>query len=174
MNSTITMIPTEDLALYQQLVDSRAMEKSTDILPNAGEKHAAIAMSKLFDTTSESVKMVLGGFVGPVSAQPNYIESLKRCIENKVKFQVISLTGFNKSAEAYLILDDAKSRGFDITLQEGSEYLSKVIPSKHFAIFDNDKFRFETDIDKHVAWFSFNDKANASSLSSIFDLGLKN
>ncbi len=174
MSPTFTMIPTEDLELYQQLVDSRAQENSTDILPNAGEKHAAIAMSKLFDKTRESVKMVLGGFIGPVSAQKNYLDSLQKCIDKGVKFQIISLTGFNKTSEAYIILEQAKEKGSKIAFKEGSGYLNKLTPSKHFAVFDDDKFRFETDIDKHVAWFSFNDKANASSLSSIFDLGFKN
>ena len=42
----------DDLELYRLLVEKKAKEKSADILPNAGEFHAAIAMSQLFDETN--------------------------------------------------------------------------------------------------------------------------
>jgi hypothetical protein len=164
----------EDLKLYQQLVDTCAKDNSKDILPNAGQMHASIAMSKLFDKTSERVRMVVGKFSGEVSNQPNYINSLTQCINRGIKFQVVFLDGRNEDSDAYKAL---KTAGDNVTFFDANDTLRKQLINNgkpyHFSVFDDNKFRFETDTEGFVAWFSFNDKLNAKSLIKTFDLGIQ-
>jgi len=81
----------EELRVYQSLVDQKAKEKSSEILPNAGNFHAAIVMSKLFDETTQQVNMVVGSLDGKISDKDNYMSSLENCIERDIPFKVIFL-----------------------------------------------------------------------------------
>ena len=164
----------EDLELYQQLVDTCADDNSNEILPNAGKMHASIAMAKLFDKTNEIVRMVVGRFSGEVSNQTNYIESLKQCLSRGVKFQVIFLDERNEDSEAYKILKAADGNvDFFDSNNTLRKHLVKGEKAVHFSVFDDNKFRYETDTENFVAWFSFNDKLNAHSLIKTFNIGIQ-
>jgi len=163
----------EDLTLYQQLVDNKADLNSPDLLPNAGELHAAIAMAKLLDKTDKEVKMVLGSFSGAVSDQPNYLKSLENCLDRDVKFKIIFLGKPNKKSKAYKLLLSKQETGRDINFANASSsFIKKLTHSdgeKHFSVYDNNKFRFEKDTKKYLAFFSFNDDDKAQALNKIFD-----
>lgn len=164
----------EDLKLYQELVDTKAEQDSSDILPNAGDAHAAIVMSKMFEKTLKSVKMVVGSFDGKVSNQANYLEKLEICINKKIPFQIIHLEPINTASKAYKLLKTKKKEGYDITIKTASPALRKTLTKDngeivHFAVFDDNKFRFEKDSKNYIALFSFNDKVHAQSLLKVFD-----
>jgi len=167
----------EELKLYQQLVNEKAKAKSPDILPNAGHQHAAIAMSKLFDNTEHIAKMVLGSFSGKISDQANYIHSLEKCIDKNVSFEIIFLETPNENSLAYQLLKQKKGNGHNIVFKNASadfkSFLTRDGKPKHFAVFDDDKFRFEKDTEEYLALFSFNDKDNSKYLSTIFDQEFK-
>ena len=162
----------DTIRAYQQLVNSKADAKSPEILPNAGKKHAAIAMAKLLEKTTHSAKMVVGSFSGDVCDQPNYLESLQKSIDRNVEFKIIFLDQRNTDATSYKMLLEAQKAGKNIQFKDSSisfkNQLSTDGKPKHFAIFDDNKFRFETDTEKFIAWFSFNDEANAKKLSRVF------
>lgn len=168
------MPQSEALIEYQKLVNLKASKDSTDILANAGQDHAAIAMSKLFDKTETIVKMVVGSFDGAISEKSNYLESLESCINRGVKFEIIFLEPRNTTSTAYNYLLRSKKAGRDITFKDASVGFVKQLTAKdgqekHFSVYDDNKFRFEKDTKNYLAWFSFNDPDKASQLITIFD-----
>jgi len=167
-----------ELLAYAKFISAKASENSSDILANAGEDHAAIAMSNLFDKTQLSVKMVIGCFDGRVSNQEIYKESLKDCLKKEnVKFQIIHLHDLNPESEALAILKEYIPTG-QVRIyksdQSFREKLSKDGSEKHFSIYDDRMCRFEKDSEKFLAWFSFNDLKRTEELKAIFDQGLVN
>lgn len=163
----------DDIELYKLYVDAKAHENSSDLLPNAGSQHAAIAMARLFDATKDEVRMIVGSFEGSVSDQPNYIKSIKRCIEENIKFKIILLNEPNANSSAYKLLKLKESEGKAIIIRRASPSLKQKLTvagkENHFAVFDKDKFRFENDTEKFLAWFSFKDPETSSKLISMFD-----
>ena len=162
-----------DLQLYQELVDKKADENSTNVFPNAGEIHAGIVMAKLFEKTEKSVNMVVGSFDGKVSDQPNYLEKLERCIDSKVSINIIFLQSPNVQSKAYGLLRSKKSQGFPITFKSATDEVRQRLSSTktglvHFSVFDDNKYRFEKDPNKYLAWVCFNDPQNAARLNSLF------
>jgi hypothetical protein len=172
---TIDPIITSDakIADYVQLVNTKASQKSKELLPNAGAKHAAIAMSKLFDETNYSVRMVVNSFSKTVCDQPIYFNSLKACVEKGVKFRIIHIDDLNDKSETCIYLINAQSQNMDISFHRASnEFKNKLTVDntiRHFAVFDEDKFRYETDTENYVAFFCFNDPENATILAKAFD-----
>lgn len=161
-----------DLRAYQELVNTKANEESHELLPNAGEKHAAIVMSKMFDLTKHEVNMIVGSLDGKVSNQTNYMESLIKCVERGIRINMLFLNTPNKSSQALNYLKQKKSEGAPITLKladqkEMKRYAKKEI---HFSIFDDNKFRYEKDTKNYLAWFCFNNAEIAKSLKSLFKL----
>ena len=138
-----------ELGDYQEMINNKAAENSTEVLPNAGKDHAAIVMSKLFDKTTKSVKMAVGSFAGPVSNQSNYLASLKCCVERNIPIQVIFLEEPNLSSIAYQFLSEMKANNYPIAFKKADEgfkeKLSKGNSKIHFAVFDDNKYRFEKD-----------------------------
>ena len=166
----------EDLELYELFINEKANERSNELLPNAGEDHAAVAFSQLFKRTSSIVRMVVGSFDGRISDQKKYIESLKDCLDKDVKFKIIFLDEVNKNSEAYNLLLKYENKG-QVSFAKASEKFKKRLTvdgkEKHFAIFDSDKFRFEKDTSKYIALFGFNNPSECSNLINIFDSEFK-
>ncbi|WP_128531521.1 hypothetical protein [Mucilaginibacter gilvus] len=169
----LILINHDELKYYQELVDSKAKINSNETLANAGQYHAAIAMSKLLDETKTIARMVVGSFDGRVSNQENYLGSLRSAIEKDVKFQILFLDLPNTNSKAFKMLLTAKKAGKPIECKMANnsliDKLSKEGKVKHFSVFDNNKYRFEKDTENYLAWFSFNDLTNASTLINVFD-----
>src|ERR1700754_216442 len=150
----------DDLELYRQFVDDKATENSSDLLPNAGEFHAAIAMSKLFDKTKDHIRMVVNNFDKKVCDQSNYLGSLEKCIDNNIPIDVIILKDPDLDSKAYKLLLQKQADKKPIKIKRASDSFIKRLSGdgkeKNFSVFDNDKFRFEKDSEKYLAWFSFN------------------
>jgi hypothetical protein len=161
-----------DIVSYREMVNNAADQNSTQILPNAGPIHAAIAMSKLLDKTIHKAKLIVGRFSEIVCDQPNYLNSLKEAIDRNVSFEVIFFKGPNDS-EAYKLLKNSENAGKSVLIKKASEkfvkFLSRENKVTHFATFDDDKFRFENDAEHYVAYFSFNNRFENEFLSQLFD-----
>jgi hypothetical protein len=161
------------IAEYVSMINEKADNNSPELLPNSGEIHASIAMSKLLEKTKEIARIIVGSFSGPVCDRPNYLASLRGCISRDVKFRIIHIDDINTKSEAYQYLIAAKGNGKDILFHRASdEFKNKITINnviRHFAVFDEDKFRYEVDTKKFVGWFSFNDSKNASILLRAFD-----
>lgn len=164
---------TDEIKAYQDLVNSMAEKNSTELLPNAGEIHAAIVMSKLFDKTDHTVNMALGSFSGKVSNQDNYLQSLENCINKHVKFRILFLDNPNEESAAYNLLMSKKAQNYPIEFSLASPETRARFQKKdkpfHFAVFDSDKYRLEVDTSQHIAWVCFNSPENAAKLNAMFD-----
>lgn len=164
----------EDLTLYQSMIDQKANERSTEVLPNAGESHAAIVMSKMFENTKKSVNMIVGSLDTQVCNQNNYFKELEKCRKKGVDFKVIFLDEPDENSLAYQILK--KGVGKNVQMKRASESVKTSLtrlkePDNpiHFSVFDDDKYRYEKDSKKFLALVCFNDKKNAHTLKGFFD-----
>jgi hypothetical protein len=169
---------TEEIRTYQEYINLMANSNSSEILPNAGAYHAAIVMAKLFEKTKNngSANMIVGSFKGKVSNQSNYLNQLENSIDRNVSFRIIFLDNPNKNSKAFTLLNRKKEEGKSINFYQASKETKERFAKRgvHFAVFDDDKYRFEKDTENYMAWICFNDQQNASSLSSVFEDELKN
>jgi len=159
-----------DLSDYKKLIATRASRNSTEILANAGPDHAVIAMGYLFEHTNFFVKMVVGSLDEIVCDDDFYNSQLKACLDRGVTFEIIYLNNLNTKSIAYKTL--MKHSG-QVRIVKGTdkfiEQLSKSGKQQHFSIHDGDKFRFEKDTEKYLAWFSFNNPYYNQELTQVFD-----
>lgn len=163
----------DDLILYQALINEKANENSSDVLPNAGESHAAIVMAKMFEKTLKSVKMIVGSLDGKVSDQQNYLINMEDCINRDIPFEIIFLEDPNLSSKAYKILKTKQAEGKNIVFKSASDDVRNRLVKNghpiHYAVFDDNKYRYEKNTKKYLALVCFNDKKNAAPLINIFN-----
>lgn len=172
-------MPLRNLHEYQEMVDQKAEENSSDLLPNAGADHAAIVMAKMFDKTADSANLIVGSFDGSVSNQENYMESLRKAVEKNIKFNIIFLEDPNEDSMAYRYLMQKRREGYPICFRRATHDIKALLSKNtkepiHFSVFDKNKFRYEKDTAKYLAWFSFNDEKNSMRFLSIFNNAFRN
>jgi hypothetical protein len=148
-----------------------------DIVLNRGMYFASVMMAEMLGQTRKDLAMVVGSFNGKISNRKNYLENLQKCVSNGVNIRILFVDEPNPRSEALQLIQRARSEGRNVKLYRASEAAIEQIRkySKpegnivHFAVFDNDKYRFESVIDTFTAIGSFNDKKTAGSLLEKFD-----
>ena len=83
-----------------------------------------------------------------------------------------NIENINKS-NAYQLLKKAEEENKAVEFMTASSDFKKTLTTStsiiHFTVFDDNKFRIETDTKNFLAFFSFNDEKNAKALSNVFD-----
>ena len=174
----------EEMLSYEKILDEAIFNHSSTFVPNSGEFHASLMISKMLENTSRETYMLVRCFDGAVSNKPNYIASLNKCLfEKNIKAHILILghtetVGVpNLKSEAYNSFLKAKSeRDNDIEIfyatNDTLELLKKefnnltIVPN--FALFDDDKLRFEASPDDYSGWGSFNSKDKNLKFKYIF------
>lgn len=163
-----------DLETYQELVNKSADNRSSNVIPNAGEIHAGIVMSKLFEKAEKSVHMVVGSLDGKVSNQANYISGLESCVAKNIPIKILFLDPPNRNSTVFSILKSKKnSEGYPVEFKLATSEVKQKHQFNgefiHYSVFDDDKYRIEKDVKKYLAWVCFNDPINAALLNIAFN-----
>ncbi len=164
-----------EIQSYDRLLTKLLIEESTEIFPNSDEYHASLLMSKLLDNTSKSFCMVVGSFEGSISNKPNYIDSLKKCLDKPdVEGKVLILEEPNTLSLGYKILKASQK----VKMYHANEEARKIIQSlqktfkkdeiPHFSFFDQDKFRYEISTTTFSGFGGFKNEDYVKKLSDVF------
>ena len=157
-----------ELEAYKELIEKRAKEWSKEVLPNAGKEHAAIVMTELFKNTTSNINMLVGSFDGSVSDDKEYLKELSNAIDRGVKINVIFLETPNIQSHTYKLLKEKQKEGKSIFFKSANSGVKSTLSKHHFSVFDNNKYRFEKDIEKYLALVCFNDEDGAGRLNKLF------
>lgn len=175
------------LKAYQDYLKGLANNQSSALFANAGQEHARILMSLLFDHTISEVRIFCIGFRPDlISENPDenpYWISLQNYLESGKRLKVLVETDkYINDAPLKLLKEVKKNRknAGSIVVKKITDEDKKLINEKvdgehcNFAIFDNNKFRFEYDPDGFKAYGSFNRPENCRYLIDVFDAAFKN
>ncbi len=172
------------LVAYKKFLEDLARNNSTDLFTNGGKEYASILMSVLYHFTQNEVRLFCSGF-GPslIKTEP-YWSALIDFLNDKNKtLKVLVETDEYKNGEPMTHLKKVKetreNKGSIIVKQisnEDKKLISEKVGSEHcnFAVFDDNKFRFEHAPEDYKAYGSFNRPVECAFLMNVFDAAFNN
>lgn len=172
----------EQLEKYKEYLRHLAETRSSTIFTNGGIEHASILMSILLDNTKSVARIFCEGFKPTLVLTDPYKASLEKYLEdvNKSIYVLIERDDW-VNADAFKLLKDAASKRSDKVVfkkirEQDQSRMFEQLNDQHcnFAIFDNDKFRFEYNPKEYKAFGSFNDISKSALLINIFDTAFNN
>lgn len=157
-----------DLNDYQNYIDNLSSTKSSEIFLNSSREHAVIIMSNIFKTAKDEVLILAGDLFGGISNQKLYWVELIKFLNRGGKLNIL-LTKFenNKIPDLFFRIDqDEYADQVKVGILD-KPVLDNQGNEIHFTVGDKRSFRFEHDINKFLAYGSFNSNS-AKDLASLF------
>ena len=168
-----------ELEEYREYLERLAESNSPDMFSNGGIQHASILMSVLFKKTRKNARMYSNGFKSRLITTQPYWDELNFYLNNpKNELTVLVECADFIEEEPLMRLQEAiRQRNYDNTIQvklissEGKKMIADRFGKGHcnFAIFDDDKFRFEYDPENFKAFGSFYQPEKCEILTNLFD-----
>lgn len=156
---------------YLQLIEKAIKNRDGTPLPNGTLDHARMLMEAMFRTASKSLRILTGTLNARVYGTPEAIERAKQFLANPAHtLSIIFEEPFTaEQADRHPLL--AAVRHFpNVKLYSLKPELRDRI-SSHFAVTDEDSYRYEADKTKPSAVAAFGDKEGmAGTLTKTFDL----
>ena len=173
----------KQLRIYQAYLEQLANTQSPDLFSNAGIEHASILMSVLLRNTDKIARVFSNGFKPDLIMTQPYWDSLKDFLNNpnNTLLVLVETDKYQDSAPMQLLKTIIKKRKemdsisgtvvVKLLSAKGKDLISKRFGNRHcnFAIYDDNKFRFEYDPENFKAYGSFNQPENCKILKDIFD-----
>lgn len=163
---------------YKTYINELAKSNSEQLFTNGGIEYASVLMAVLFENTKKDARIFCQGFKPTLITKDPYWKALKDYLNkdgNTLKV-LVETDEFSKEQPLQLLKEEKYKRGDNsIQVRVASKETIESIYAKlsgnpcNFAVFDHDKFRFESEPDGYKAFGSFNRKNYASALISIFD-----
>lgn len=172
----------EFLKRYTEYIKGLAKAKSPQLFTNGGIEYASQLMAVLFENTNEEARIFCQGFKPELITTQPYWDALQKYLkdENKVLKVLVETDKYAQNEPLQLLKETKEKRGDEsIQVRVASDDTIKEIYDKlsgnpcNFAIFDDNKFRFENEPDGYKAFGSFNRKDYAGVLITIFDEAFK-
>lgn len=166
------------LRRYTDYIKELAKKQSPQLFTNGGIEYASQLMAVLFDNTNEEARIFCKGFKPDLITTQPYWDALHEYLKNrdKVLKVLVETDEYVQREPLQLLMAEKNKRGDDtIQVKLASNDTIKEIYDKlngnpcNFAIFDDNKFRFENEPDGYKAFGSFNRKDYAGVLIAIFD-----
>lgn len=161
-----------ELKEYREYLERLAESNSTDMFSNGGIKHASILLSIFFQNTNSAARVYCSqGFKSELVwyGLKDYLNDPKHklfvLIENQDCFK----------DELFTIIEEKKDKNDAIQVRQISEDGKKLIADRlgkatcSFAVFDDDKFRFEYDPKNLKSFGSFYQPDKCEILIKLFD-----
>ena len=155
---------------YSDEIFDLAKNHSSKVFFNSSEQHASIVHKALVKYAEKDIAIFCGNMLSDISNNDEYcnymISFLKKNRENSVS---IILNNFSKD---FLHTKIAKVFGEFPSQVKVKSYNGEIKykgQNVHFTIVDNRAFRLETDIEKKMAFGSFNRPDTSSALKAAFD-----
>lgn len=166
------------LRRYVEYIERLAKEKSPEIFTNGGIEYASQLMAVLFKNTEKEARIFCQGFKPNLIKTSPYWEELQKYLSDRSKSLKVLVESADYANEApiSLLKEIIEERNDDtIQIRVASEGNRKKIYEGfdgtpcNFAVFDDNKFRFEYEPSGYRAFGSFNHPSNAKYLIRLFD-----
>lgn len=166
------------LRRYVEYIERLAREKSPEIFTNGGIEYASQLMAVLFKNTEKEARVYCEGFKPTLITTSPYWEALNEFLNAKEKsLKVLVESDQYVNDEPIRLLKEKIAERNDDTIQikiVSGDNRKKIYDSFdgapcNFAIFDDNKFRFEYEPSGYRAFGSFNHPSNAKYLKTMFD-----
>ncbi len=166
---------------YRDFLEDLAWNESSDIFSNGGIDYASILMSVLFQHTEKEARIYSIGFRPDLITSDPYWPALKTWLSDpKHELKVLVETDAFLHEEPLQLLQQIKvernKHGINSTIivkqisnDSRTDIIQKYGEPCNFAIFDNNKFRYEYDPEHFKAYGSFNQPENCRVLIDDFD-----
>ena len=168
-----------ELEEYRRYLERLADSRSTDMFSNGGKEHASILMSILFQKTKTKARVFSNGFKPDlITTAPYWYELIDYLSDSQHQLSIlVESDDYVNEEPLRRVREEMERRNHDGTIQirlisdKGKKMIEGKFGSGHtnFAIFDNDKFRFEYDPENFRAFGSFNQPEKCEILSALFD-----
>lgn len=159
----------------KNVADARVNEEP---IYNNNPESAAILISHLFRVARKQVCILCGNINEEIYGQERVIEAVKNFISDKsqkLKIIIEEPSKINSSDKGsdhkHPLLKLINSKN-NVEIKQWDNETNKI--GKHFALCDDDCFRFEADVNKTEAIGCFGDKKNGKILGDAFDRFWKN
>ncbi|MBQ9311756.1 MAG: hypothetical protein IJ213_01790 [Bacteroidales bacterium] len=159
--------------LYQNYSDEifdLAKNHSNNIFFNSSEWHASIVHKALVKYAEKDLTIFCGNMLSDISNNDEYCNYMTSFLKEDKSRTVYII--FNKYSEVFLHTKIAKIFSEFPAQVKIKTYAGEVKykgKNVHFTVVDNRAFRFETDIEKKMAFGSFNQPDTAAALKISFD-----
>lgn len=167
------------LERYVKYIERLAKEKSTEIFTNGGIEYASQLMAVLFRYTENEARIFCQGFKPNLIKTEPYWGALNNFLNDSCKtFKVLVETDDYANQEPILLLKQKKvERNNDGTIsirlvtEQDKQEMFKRLNGKpcNFAVFDDNKFRFEYEPNGYRAFGSFNNEESSQKLITLFE-----
>lgn len=177
---------TEEILLkrYVNYIEGLAKKNSSEQFTNGGVEYASQLMAVLFRYTEKEARVFCQGFKPNLIETEPYWGALQNYLnDKKKKLKVLVETDEYKDGEPRILLQQKKTeRGNDGSIsirlinEEDKNNIYNSFSGKpcNFAVFDDNKYRFEYEPNGYRAFGSFNHKENSEKLISLFDKAFDN
>lgn len=183
INDTDLNAKEKHLKRYQFFLERLAEEQSSELFSNGGIEHASILMSVLLKNTDRIARIFSNGFKPDLIMTQPYWNSLKEFLENpnNTLLVLVETDKYQDQAPMQLLKTVIEKRkelvnGDGVVVvkllsSNGKDLILKKFGNQHcnFAVYDDNKFRFEYDPDNFKAYGSFNQPKNCKILKDVFD-----
>ncbi len=164
------------LERYKAELKKCADAHSSERITNKNEEYAAAFYAELFRNTDSTVKIFCEGAHSCIWRNPEFQEGFENLLKTP-SITVLILTEENvENVELFpeylqtIIKRKPENLQFRHLNQEAREIISSRFEEDvNFAVFDNDKFRFEFDKTHYTAYGSFNDPEIVEEIQRYFD-----
>ena len=158
---------------YREIIEKFARQRLNQRVPNGLPQHAAILIETMFKNAAAEMRIFTGELNKRVFGEPQAIEAALKFLSKPYAMLRILLQK-DLSREEVLELPLVKSLNKLNDLHGRVEIVSAsgtyaTDEAKHFAVMDNDGYRFEFDHENCKAVANFNDPVTAKELIEAFD-----
>lgn len=165
-----------ELEEYREYLEELAESKSTDMFSNGGKEHASILMSVLLQNTNKVALMYCEGFKPDLIATQPYWDALNEFLKNpEHELHVLVQSERCQDQKPLLMLHEMINQGStNILVKKISKTGKAIIEERYgedpcnFAVFDDEKFRFEYNPTEYKAFGSFNKPDECRDLKDVF------
>jgi hypothetical protein len=164
-------MPDDTLILlnYRELIAKRIAERDGTPLPNGTLAHASVLIEAMFGAASKSIRILTGSLNARVYGTPEVIVCAQQFLANPIhSLEIIFEDDLDDDAIARHPLLASLGPGANAKLWKLKPAFRKKIES-HFALMDDDSYRFEADKTQPSAIAAFGDKGFYNTLSTFFD-----
>lgn len=174
-------LKSQQIDRYRDFLEKLASNRSEEVFSNGGVEYASVLMSILFKNTEKIARIYSRGFRPDLITTEPYWSELKSWLE-KPDHHLLVLVETDKyiNHEPLQMLHNVmgeRAKNHDkgliivkvISQEKEQKFLQKYGQECNFAIFDDNKFRYEYDPNNFKAFGSFNQPETCRNLINDFD-----
>jgi hypothetical protein len=154
---------------YRALILERLQARDGTPIPNGTIAHAALLVEAMFKNASDKIRILTGELNARVYGAPEIVAAARQFLADADhSLEIIFECEFNDNDAARHPLLAALGPGANVTLWRLEPKFRQAVTA-HFALMDEDSYRYEADKTKDSAVAAFGDREFTESLIRLFE-----